>query len=259
VELIEINELADDLLAKLRDSTSAADVRDLVFRLDGLYRGVRIKSAALSTGPCMDQAPTVYPASIVSCVLLAGHAGGHRDGQGMSWSGPPAPTCGFKWKWGQGREQHYEVCTLPAGHDGTHHLNQVTGINKRKVDCTCVWATRQAMSESNTLAGSHHDDTCALYLRNFGEVLPDSSKCGFGGTCTLPAKHVGAHLPLRLASAVKPISDRLHELVSHARTCEEGAREAHGVTGDDSYNQGLREAYGVMADRLEDLLMEGGI
>lgn len=189
MELTEIEAQADALLERLADPTGAADVRDIVFRLDGLYRGAQIKA--------------MLPESI-------------DQGQ-----------CGFKWKWGQVGDQHFEICTLGAGHGGTHHLNQVTGINKSKFPrCTCVWATRQAMSESNTMAGSHHDDTCPLYLRNFAE------------------------------SPAKPVADRLHELVSFAKACEENASSQ---AEDDPYNQGLRQAYGVMAEQLEALLMEGGI
>jgi hypothetical protein len=190
VELTEINELADDLLAKLRDTTSAADVRDLVFRLDGLYRGAQIKALL----------PVIVE------------------------QGP----CGFKWKWNQGREQHYEVCTLEAGHGGTHHLNQVTGINKRKVDCTCIWMTRQAMSESNTLAGSHHDDTCPLYLRTFDQ----------------------------LPNAVKPISDRLHELTSNWKSSADSYESvAEASSTEEAFAVQLR----ACAACLEAVLMEGGI
>lgn len=197
MDLTEIDGLADDLLAKLRDSTSAADVRDLVFRLDGLYRGAHIKALL----------PEVTPQR----------------------------PCGFKWKWGQGREQHYEVCTLPV-HQVGKHLNQVTGISTRHNQlCTCVWATRQAMSESNTLAGSHHDDTCALYLRNFDQ----------------------------LPKAVKAVSDRLHELVSNWTTGAESFESvAHlGREGDglDPEEVGIAKTYRACARDLEALLMEGGI
>lgn len=217
MELTEINELADDLLAKLRDSTSAADVRDLVFRLDGLYRGAQIK--------------TLLPK--------------------VTAQGP----CGFEWKWNQGREQHYEMCTLPAGHDGTHHLNEVTGINKRKLpDCNCSWATRQAMSESNTLVGSHHDDTCPLFR----------TALTIHGV-RLTAGHAGLHNDGGKTSGdepTKPVADRLHELVSYLREALSFQADRSAQSTDapsQNWHDGQSKAYTDAAEKLEALLMEGGI
>lgn len=203
MDLTEIDGLSDNLLVKLRDSTSAADVRDLVFRLDGLYRGAQIKAL---TQDVTDRSP-----------------------------------CGFRWKWGQGREQHYEVCTLLEGHTVSHR-NDVTGVSrklvvaegedgtsKRKAEaCTCSWATRQAMSESNTLAGSHHDDTCLLYLRNFGELV----------------------------NQTKPVSDRLHELTSNWKS---SADSFESVAREGSSEEAFAIQLRACAGDLEAVLMEGGI
>lgn len=195
MDLTEIEAQADVLLEKLRDSTSAADVRDLVFRLDGLYRGAQIKA--------------LLPDAIE---------------QGR---------CGFRWKWNEGREQHYEVCTLDAGHGGTHHLNQVTGINKRKVD---------------QLA-----DKCGAKPVSPPELVLTT------GSCILAEGHEGPHTDGGKAwgeGPTKPIADRLHELTSNWKS----SADSYGsVARDGSTEEAFAVQLRACAGDLEAVLMEGGI
>lgn len=91
MDLNEIEAATDSLLEQLASTTSAGEVRDLCFRLDGFYRGAQVKVLA----------------------------------QTMS----PAGRCGYRWTWPDSGGSHSEICTKPAGHVGTLHYNGVTGMS----------------------------------------------------------------------------------------------------------------------------------
>lgn len=193
MDLTELNEYADQLLETLKGTESAAEVRDIVFRLDGLHSGAHIKAAAASR--CGNQAPTVEG---IWCALPSGHDGFHSDGttfNPVTWG----IQCGVRWSWQGANGKHFEICTQPAEHQGLHY-NRAT---------------------DTTIAGNE---------------------------------------------PTKPIADRLHELVSYCRTEEESAiatadqhREDSGLTARKYPEDHEAGVYRELADKLEALLMEGGI
>lgn len=130
MDLIEIEAATDALLEQLASTTSAGEVRDLCFRLDGMYRGAQVKAivfgvdrqasseefrvrelAAMeraaqaasmavvqrlpdqeAAGPCWDQIPTTGIGVPTRCTLKAGHAGAHTDGGAIWQMDQPEPT-----------------------------------------------------------------------------------------------------------------------------------------------------------------------
>lgn len=131
MELTEIEAYADQLTDTLKGTESAAEVRDICFRLEGLAAAAKIKAELFqqsNLGPCMDEAPTLNPAR---CVLLAGHDGGHSDGEGMTWTKPVTARCGHRWSWPSKTMNHHEICTLAPWHQGPH-VNEVTEVSVSK-------------------------------------------------------------------------------------------------------------------------------
>lgn len=123
-----------------------------------------------------------------------------------------------------------QTCRIPAGHSGWHRSAQgmewAEGENMRTCGFRWSWPGGEVS----------HFEICTETVKHSGDHR--NSVTGI------------VHVP------TKPSADQLHELVSFAKGCEENASSQ---AEDDPYNQGLRQAYGVMGERLEAILMEGGL
>jgi hypothetical protein len=100
--------------------------------------------------------------------------------------------------------------------------------------CRCSWTSRQAMDESNTVLGPHHEGACPLWRLN-AAVEP-----------------------------TKPAVDRLHELLSYfvgqANDCANEAARRRDVVGEEGRKQPgdyMSVVYNEAADKLRDILDEG--
>lgn len=101
MNLNEIESATDALLEKLASTESAAEVRDLCFRLDGMYRGAQIKATVayrkeqalpdltLPQAPCGNASPGILVSGDIyapqHCRWPVGHGGPHKSPQGVEW------------------------------------------------------------------------------------------------------------------------------------------------------------------------------
>jgi len=203
VDLIDIETYADELTGQLKATESAAEVRDLCFRLEGLQAAAQVKK-----------------------IVAEGTAG------------LPFVPCGQRWSWLDNGLKHWEICTLPAGHDIGAHINHVTQVSST------------------------------------GGLLEEPKPHAFLKGCCLEPKDSPIHreqIPVQDLSQKDPsfvsgdyiqpeptkhVADRLHELVS---SWISNAESFESVAMPGSGEEVRAEMYRICAITLQDLLQEGGI
>jgi len=107
MDLNEIESATDALLERLASTESAAEVRDLCFRLDGMYRGAQVK--AIVFGVDRQASSEEFRARELAAMERAAQAASMAVAANI-----PKPTCIAVDRLGVAK------CALPAGHTGRH-------------------------------------------------------------------------------------------------------------------------------------------